>query len=187
MQTLGGKRIRQVARYLRNRAAGFGRYLDHLGQRLDEVSEEAGGRTAVEGGVRVYQAMIDASRRGSWWEDKVRKKELKEAVGHLLEVSGRDVGRFARTVSTVAGVLEQRHRASSAIENLNSVLRPYLVVQKCAHQGFLDLFRFYWNTRTRRWGRGKGSSPYEALTGQRVDDWLTLLGYPPSETFAAAA
>ncbi len=79
------------------------------------------------------------------------------------------------------------NRASSAIENLNSVLRPYLVVQKSAGQGFLNLFRFYWNTRTREWGPGKGSSPYEALTGRRVADWLTLLGYPPSEAMAAAA
>ena len=83
--------------------------------------------------------------------------------------------------------LVRRHRASSAIENLNSVLRPYLVVQKHAEQGFLNLFRFYWNTRMREWGRGKGTSALEELTGQKVEDWLSLLGFPPSRPIAAAA
>ena len=33
-------------------------------------------------------------------------------------------------------------------------------------------------------GRHKGKSPHECLTGQRVGDWLTLLGYPPSPALA---
>ena len=55
-------------------------------------------------------------------------------------------------------------------------------VHKGATQGFLDLFRAWFNLRTRRWGRHKGTSAHECLTGQRVHDWLTLLGYPPSPT-----
>ena len=47
-------------------------------------------------------------------------------------------------------------------------------------QGFLALFRAWFNLRTRRWGRHKGTSAHECLSGQRVHDWLTLLGYPPS-------
>ena len=88
-------------------------------------------------------------------------------------------------------VLHQRHRASSAIEGFNAALRPYLYVHKGATkraraasgtQGFLDLFRAWFNLRTRRWGRHKGTSAHECLTRQRVHDWLTLLGYPPSPT-----
>ena len=52
----------------------------------------------------------------------------------------------------------QRHRASSAIEGFNAALRPYLYVHKGATQGFLDLFRAWFNLRTRRWGRHKGTS-----------------------------
>jgi len=33
----------------------------------------------------------------------------------------------------------------------------------------------------------KGTSAHEQLTGERVDDWLTLLGYPPGEAMAQAA
>jgi len=73
--------------------------------------------------------------------------------------------------------LDSRHRASSAIEGFNAALRPFLYVQKNVSQGFLNLFQAYFNLRNRRWGRHKGSSAYEQVTGQRVDDWLTHLGY----------
>ena len=88
----------------------------------------------------------------------------------------------ASLLDAVEEVLHQRHRASSAIEGFNAALRPYLYVHKGATQGFLDLFRAWFNLRTRRWGRHKGTSAHECLTGQRVHDWLTLLGCPPSPT-----
>ncbi len=187
MQALGGSRIKKVARYLENRAAGLGRYLDELGERLRAVTEEAGGTEVVEAAVRAYQASMSAGRKGPAWERRAAKQELTEATRHLLSVTGGCPERIQRVLNSVVRVLGQRYRASSAIENLNSVLRPYLVVQKNVQQGFLNLFRFYWNTRQREWGRGKGTSAYEALTGERVEDWLTLLGYPPSGLFAAAA
>ena len=88
----------------------------------------------------------------------------------------------ASLLEAVEAVLHQRHRASSAIEGFNAALRPYLYVHKGATQGFLDLFRAWFNLRTRRWGRHNGTSAHECLTGQRVHDWLTLLGCPPSPT-----
>ena len=88
----------------------------------------------------------------------------------------------ALLLEAVEAVLHQRHRASSAIEGFNATLRPYLYVHQGATQGFLALFRAWFNLRTRRWGRHKGTSAHECLTGQRVHDWLTLLGYPPSPT-----
>ncbi|MBI4872254.1 MAG: hypothetical protein HY814_11885 [Candidatus Riflebacteria bacterium] len=92
-----------------------------------------------------------------------------------------------RAFTAVMPELAHRHRASSAIENLNSVLRPYLVVQQHAEQGFLDLFRFYWNTRTRQWGPFKGTTAHEMLMGEKGEDWLTLLGFAPGNVLAAAA
>lgn len=187
MVDIGGKQIRKVATYIRGRAAGLGRYLDHLGARLREVAPQVGGETVVQAIVRSYQASLLAARNGPRWDRKARQHELREAVDALLHVTDHDLADLRDAMALVLPELADRHRASSAIENLNSVLRPYLVVQKHAEQGFLDLFRFYWNTRERRWGRGKGTSPFEALTGRRVDDWLTLLGYPPDEALAQAA
>ena len=84
----------------------------------------------------------------------------------------------------VEELLIHRHRASSAIEGFNAALRPFLYVHKGVTQGFLELFRAYFNLRTRRWGRHKGTSAQQCLTGERVDDWLTVLGYPLSPTLS---
>jgi hypothetical protein len=187
MMALGGKRIRSVGRYLGNRAAGLGRYLDDLGLRLQNLAEEVGGHEVVESVVRAYQASLMVARGGPRWDRTARKQELTDATRHLLDVTERDLERLQSAVGSILPELAHRHRASSAIENLNSVLRPYLVVQKHAEQGFLHLFRFYWNTRTRQWGRLKGTSAHEQLTGERVEDWLALLGFPSSEELAVAA
>ena len=80
----------------------------------------------------------------------------------------------------VEALLLQRHRASSAIEGFNAALRPSLYVHKGVTQGLLELFRAYYNLRTRRWGRHKGTSALSTLTGQPVDDWLSELGFTPS-------
>ena len=105
---------------------------------------------------------------------------------HLLAAYGALQDRLgaasASLLDAIEEVLHQRHRASSAIEGFNAALRPYLYVHKGATQGILDLFRAWFNLRTRRWGRHKGTSAHECLTGQRVHDWLTLLGCPPSPT-----
>ena len=82
----------------------------------------------------------------------------------------------------IEALLVQRHRASSAIEGFNAALRPFLYVHKGVTQGFLELFRAYYNLRTRRWGRHKGTSAQQCLTGVPVEDWLSVLGYPPSGT-----
>ena len=71
-----------------------------------------------------------------------------------------------------------------AIEGFKAALRPYLYIHKGVTQGFLNLFRAGFNLRTRRRERHKGTSAHQSLTGRRVGDWLTLLGYPPSPTLA---
>jgi len=168
----------KVGRYLTNRAAGLGRYLTALGETLAQLAKEEG-VAVVEALVRAFQANLRVAAGGPKWDRTARRAELAAAVRVLVEETGGGE-RLQRAAGRVWPVLERRHRASSAIENLHGVLRPYLKVQKGAHQGFLDLFRFYWNTRTRRYGRHKGTSALESLTGETVGDWLTRLGYPPS-------
>lgn len=187
MMGLGGQRIAKVARYIGNRAAGLGKYLDRLATRLAAVTDEAGGEEVVQATIRAYQATLQVSQGGPAWDRRARRSELTDATRHLLHTTGRDTQRLKQAIGTVMPELAHRYRASSAIENLNSVLRPYLVVQKHAEQGFLNLFRFHQNTRTRQWGRWKGTSAHEALTGVKVDDWLSMLGLPPSSALSAAA
>lgn len=193
LRALGGKQICKVASYLENRAVGLGQYLDELAARL-VVARQQLGEEVVAAGVRAYQASLMVHRGGPMWDRAARRSELHDAVEALLEATGRAPDRLLLAFGAVLPVLAGRHRASSSIENLNSVLRPYLVVHKHAGAGFMQLFRFWWNRRKRRWGRFAGTSAHELLTGEVVEDWLTTLGFPPSsaaarriETSAAAA
>ena len=63
----------------------------------------------------------------------------------------------------VAAVLEDTHRASSAVECMNSVLRMQQSRHRRMTQAMLDLKRLYWNTRAFRSGPRKGLCPYRAL------------------------
>ena len=59
-----------------------------------------------------------------------------------------------RTRCSMPWNLMQRHRASSAIVQCGAA--PLSYVHKGVTQGFLELFRAYFNLRPRRWGRHKG-------------------------------
>ena len=187
MTKLGNDKIRKLATYLSNRAAGLGSYLDAMHDRLDAIAADVGGISVVESVLRAWQAALEVKEGGPFWDRKARREELRAAAANLFEQTGHAPDTTQRAVAAVLPIINERHRASSPIENLNSVLRPYLVVQKSVKQGFLDLFRFYWNTRKRRWGRWKGSSAVEVMTGEAHDHWLTLLGFPPRQHMRAAA
>lgn len=187
MDALGGKRVRSVAKYIGNRAAGLGLYLDDLGVRLAQAAVTTGSAEAVAAAIRACQASISIARGGPAWDRRARQQEMVDATRHLVAATGSEPARLKLVLGTVIPEIVQRHRASSAIENLNSVLRPYLVVQKHAEQGFLNLFRFFWNTRKRAWGRWKGTSAHEMVTGDKVVDWLTALGFPTGRPASAKA
>lgn len=95
----------------------------------------------------------------------------------LQQLGNQECDQLMRRVEVLLG---KRHRASSAIEGFNATLRSYLYVRKGVNQGFLELFKAWHNLRPRRWGKHRGTSAYEKLTGKTVDDWLTLLGFPPA-------
>ena len=78
---------------------------------------------------------------------------------------------------SVFSELEHIIQASSMVECINSILRPYLNNSKNhVTQGFLNLFLFYHNHRKYRAGKRKGSTPMELLTGkEQEEDWVKLL------------
>ena len=77
----------------------------------------------------------------------------------------------------VFGKLELIIQASSMVECINSILRPYLNNSKNnVSQEFLNLFMFYHNHRQYRAGKRKGSTPMELLTGkEQKENWVELL------------
>lgn len=71
-------------------------------------------------------------------------------------------------------------RASSIVECINSLIRPYLFLKKAVPGKFLALLQFYFNTRKYRRSRKferVGKSPIELLTGQIHGNPLEILGY----------
>lgn len=83
--------------------------------------------------------------------------------------------------SLLDGVL----RASSAVENINSIFKPLVHRKKhfasadSAHN-FVALFVLWHNMRVFKEGLRRGKSPFQILGIDLAEnDWRTLLGYPP--------
>ncbi len=71
-------------------------------------------------------------------------------------------------------------RASSAVENWHSVLRPYLAVHRTLSSGMVALLAVWHNHRIAERGLYQGQSPLmrSGMT-EHSHDWLGALGYPP--------
>jgi hypothetical protein len=78
-------------------------------------------------------------------------------------------------------------RASSAVENWHSILRPHLAVHRVLSPGLLALLVVWHNHRAFARGPHAGLSPLH-LSGMTdaPDDWLVALGYPPLHPDSAA-
>jgi hypothetical protein len=86
---------------------------------------------------------------------------------------------------TLHTLLEWVQRASSAVENVNSIFKPLVIRKKHfdnadTYLNFVALFTLWHNMRVFKEGKRAGSSPFDILgidLGHK--DWRTLLGYPP--------
>jgi len=175
MMALGDDKARKVGTYMLNRAPGLAKHMGTLGQQLGEIASHFG-EIPMQLACVIWQIRW-LLRRGC--DDLQRhryERQLLGAFAMLRHLAGEDAGLVFEAVDLAA---HNRYRASSAIEGFNAALRPFLYVHKGVTQGFLELFRAYYNLRVRRWGRHKGTSSHEILTGKHIEDWLTVLGYPP--------
>lgn len=179
IQSIDDPACHKVARYLANRAPGLALATADLHTRLTEL-----GTTYPVPGVAlaclIWRLVAELENQRRCWQRNEHTRHLLGAFARLNSLVGAQEAN--ELLDAVKALLEHHHRASSAIEGFNAALRPYLYVHKGVTQNFLELFRAYYNSRTRRWGRHQGTSAHQLLTGQPVDDWLSLLGYPPSST-----
>ena len=176
MMVLDEHKCRKVGRYLKNRAPGLALYAIEMNQHLADLSSQHG-QSPVMLACIILRLVADLGRRRRPWCWRRDQRHLLGAFAKLKHLVGDQADMI---LAEVDQVFQRRHRASSAIEGFNAALRPYLYVHKGVTQGFLELFRFYYNHRIRRWGRHKGTSAHEALTGDKIEDWLVELGYVPS-------
>jgi len=176
MISLNHKHCVKEGKYIGNRAAGLALYMSEMKVELDTLAERYG-ETAISLAGLAFRLAHDLEIQVRPWDRRRDEQYLLGAFAMLRDNAGE---KTPEVLGSVKAVIRRRHRASSAIEGFNAALRPFLYVHKGVTQGFLDLFRAYHNLKTRRWGRHKGTSAHECLMGERVEDWLTMLGYPPS-------
>lgn len=179
MKTLGDEECRKVGTYIFNRAPGLSLYMSDIEKKFNDLTMWIGSEDEVQLAAVVWRLVDDLQKVRRPWSRSQDEKHLIGAYHQLLQIAGKDANLIFDIVDSI---LKNRFRASSAIEGFNAALRPHLYVHKGASQGFLDLFQARFNLRKRRWGPHKGTSAYECLTGEQVDDWLSLIGFPPSRT-----
>ena len=164
-----------AARYLNNRLQGLTLATQALYEKLQALSQ-AYPKTCIEVACRFFERKRQLKKAKEWQ----RIKYEKELLGSYYWLKTHMQDECDTLMFKVEQLLHSRHRASSAIEGFNATLRSYLYVRKGVNQGFLELFKAWHNLRNRRWGRNQGTSAYEKITGCRVNDWLTVLGFAPS-------
>ena len=150
--------------------------MSEMKDELDALAEQYG-ETAISLAGLVFRLTHDLRILHRPWD---RCRDEQHLIGALAMLRDIAVEKTSEVLGSVKSVIRRRHRASSAIEGFSAALRPFLYVHKGVTQGFLELFRAYHNLKTRRWGRHKGTSAHECLTGVKVEDWLSMLGYPPT-------
>lgn len=177
LDTLEVRECPKLATYLRNRAPGLALSQASLLPKLQALGQRYS-LEAVSMACIVWCLVATLRKRPHRNRTRALHRHLLGAYAQLRIALGAE--HAEALLDALEQLLVQRHRASSAIEGFNAALRPFLYVHKGVTQGFLELFRAYYNLRTRRWGRHKGTSALATSTGQPVEDWLSELGFAPS-------
>lgn len=122
---------------------------------------------------RMHRRLEAAEPRPEWREAMAWRWWLRhgrvgrsDAITECLRgvARGRELDAEERaSYERVSAVLSDTHRASSAVECMNSVLRMQQSRHRRMTQPMLDLKRLYWNCRVFRSGPRKGTCPYRAL------------------------
>jgi hypothetical protein len=111
-------------------------------------------------------------------KNKERQKKAREELTHYSLIAKQMLWEdYERVKEKVFSELDTIIQASSMVENINSILRPYLDRSKNqVTQEFLNLFAFYHNHRVYKRGKREGKTPMNILRGENLNrDWIELL------------
>jgi len=110
-----------------------------------------------------------------------RKPKTSQAYWSSRDQLNRQLAwKFHAVLGAIVNAMDETHRCSSLVENLNGRLRNYFFLRRNLGQGYLELLRFFLNHRVfMRSDRPErvGKSPAELLNGKPHPHWLELLGF----------
>ena len=122
-------------------------------------------------GLDQIQRSYENLKRKDYWEKKVL-----EAKAKLRKFNFINQDEVNTVINEIALVMNQIKKSNSLIENVNSIVRRFLVTYKSIPSWFCSLFTFYWNHRRFSRGKRKGLKPIEVLTGVHSElDWIDEL------------
>ena len=173
------KKIERHADQLLTANAWIGKFIEPLRSQLPSVSSQREEKDQflrlIARHWRLNQAIINGHSAF---------KELAQEAQQTLEAFVANNPSKEALAKQVMGLFDASGRTSSMIENINSLLKPFLE----SHQAFsspetlqlyLNLFVLWHNSRIYERGKRKGKSPYQHAGIELPEsDWLTLLGYP---------
>ena len=158
-------RLPRVRKYLQNQRDDLLGPFAHLDKELAGLAATSG---APMEALRQFVGLeAKAGDDELYWR---RRAELGRMYGWQLDP----------LLAEVRELMDNTHKTSSVVENLNSRLRCYFFLRRQIGKGYLDLLRFFLNHR--RFPRSAepgrvGKSPAELLSGEPHPHWLEMLGY----------
>lgn len=164
---LTGPRWNKVLRQMRD--PRLLEFLEVLREKLEQAEPDEERRELLLALWQMRPSKKAKSREGNEGAEK-GKQLLRTVLKHRLGAGWKE------SYAKVREALQRTHRASSAVECVNSVVRMHQSRHKNLSQELLDLKRLYWNFREFREGKRKGKCPYELL-GLKLpsdDPWYLL-------------
>ena len=176
METLNHKSINKAIASIKKAVPDLLTYLTDAGIAIENCQKLSTDQDALQALSLAWQwnkAVIKAksvSRKHRAIEQRQFYLELAELLIDCKE-------KYPELKDNVFEELDQVIQASSMVECINSILRPYLNTSKNQiTQAFLNTFMFYHNHRRYHAGKRKGKTPMEILTGkEQKEDWVVLL------------
>ena len=190
MELLEHKKIQKMSRRIKTHKKNLLTYLDWLAKYLAPLQNELH-EYLNDSQLEKYLLRLTAqywrikhfveSEKNPVWQPLMERlnKQLQSDILFDEYLSG--------WVTKVHKLLEWAQRTSSAVENVNGILKPMIKRKKRFSNSqnmeyFIALFALWHNLRVFKEGKRKGKSPFEILgidLGEK--DWKTLLGYKPVE------
>jgi hypothetical protein len=197
LQTLEHPRVRKLVTYLKNQQPQMLTFLDWLQAPLHAWQQQLAQYLPDPVEQQFFQATVAQTWRlqRAVANGHTAFRAAAEFATALQTELVADDPRAQHLAQALHAILEGVVRTSSAVEAVNSVLRPYLTVKRsfqsrATAQAWLNLFCLWFNMhpllRSKRRHGSQPMSPYQYAgikvyteDGRETLDWLEALGYPP--------